>query len=290
MTAFQHSFATRKAISGSGLGFERNSNGIRTEDLIKSWPGFPKGDANHCTTFNTGGIATWSSPGIALNQEFPSSSTIITEFSNMPALPNFLNPKSSSEPHTVPPIPITTYYLTTSPPSPTSLRPISPPRPGPQAIPPSSLLFSLTHPSPSTSDTTLFFLTCLPDPIGFLHHSAHFIRPHLSRSSTQNPSSRQAQAEAWRHQMMELILEDEPGLAATSGGRIHVSLQWVGGVMREVQGGKRDMQSAVKEFKGVRELSPFLPSTLLSLSLGPGFVHRLAFSITCLYWLSSDGR
>jgi len=61
MTAFQHSFATRKAISGSGLGFERNSNGIRTEDLIKSWPGFPKGDANH--TFNTGGIATWSSPG-----------------------------------------------------------------------------------------------------------------------------------------------------------------------------------------------------------------------------------
>lgn len=49
MTAFQHSFATRKAISGSGLGFERNSNGIRTEDLIKSWPGFPKGDANHCT-------------------------------------------------------------------------------------------------------------------------------------------------------------------------------------------------------------------------------------------------
>ena len=59
----------------------------------------------------------------------------------------------------------------------------------------------------------------------------------------------------WRHQLIELELEDAPGLAATSGGKIRVSLHWVGALMREVQRDQRDMPSTVKEFKGVRQSS-----------------------------------
>lgn len=157
----------------------------------------------------------------------------------MPALP-----ASSSE--RVPPQPTTIYYLSNPSPSATSLLPI----PSPdhlQTIPSSTLLFSFTHPHLPTSESTRFFLTCLPDPIGFLYHSTSFIRAHLNFSSSiVSPSN-------WRHQLIELVLENEPGLAATSGGKIHVSLQWVTATMHEVRDGKRDMQEAVQEFKGVCE-------------------------------------
>lgn len=57
---------------------------------------------------------------------------------------------------------------------------------------------------------------------------------------------------------MELVLEDKDGLAATSGGRIGVSLKWVEKIMDEVRKGQKRVEMAVKEFKGVcRYITPF---------------------------------
>lgn len=50
---------------------------------------------------------------------------------------------------------------------------------------------------------------------------------------------------------MELVLEDKDGLAATSGGRIAVSLKWVRNIMDEVRKGQKRVELAIKEFKGV---------------------------------------
>ena len=97
-------------------------------------------------------------------------------------------------------------------------------------------------------------MTCLPDPIGFLYHSAIFIQSNLKPSST--PDHVPDSGSEWRHQLIQLVLEDEPGLAATSGGKIHVSLQWVESVMKDVHSSKRDTQAAIKEFKGVRQYKP----------------------------------
>ncbi len=106
--------------------------------------------------------------------------TITNVSTQMPTLPSFFKAKSH-------PPQVTTYYLSNRfPDEPTgqaALEPIAYPR----QIPTSSLLFSLTHPEPSQSPATAFFLDCLPDPIGFLHHSSSFIRSHLSLPAS-NPS------------------------------------------------------------------------------------------------------
>ncbi|WVW78132.1 hypothetical protein I302_100083 [Kwoniella bestiolae CBS 10118] len=153
----------------------------------------------------------------------------------MPLLPSFLRPKQPQ------PQPQTTYFLSSPPPN-FPLRPIPPPG-SPRVIPQSNLIFSLTHPPPHTSEPTLFFLQCVPDPIGFLYHSSSFIQQRLSLDNTHSIE--------WRHQLIQLELEEKDGLAATSGGRIGVSLRWVEGIMRSVRDGERDMKGATREFKGV---------------------------------------
>ncbi|WVQ77580.1 hypothetical protein IAR50_007268 [Cryptococcus sp. DSM 104548] len=139
----------------------------------------------------------------------------------------------------------TSYYISTSLPSPSiqSLGHQGPPPP--QQLPPSSLIFCLKHPHPSQSPSTAFFLQCLPDPIMFLHYAALFIRPRLALA--QGDSN----AGGWRHQLITLELEDKDGLAATSGGKIGVSLHWVERSRQEVMSGKKHVEQAVKEFKGV---------------------------------------
>lgn len=132
--------------------------------------------------------------------------------------------------------PIKKFYLST----PDSIQPTSP-HSFPHSIPETSLLLSLSHPDPSTSPTTAFFLSCLPDPILFLHYAAAFIYPRLTLGN----------GGGWRHQLVELVLEDKDGLAATSGGRIGVSLNWVGNIMDDVRKGQKRVEMAVKEFKGV---------------------------------------
>ncbi|WWC59752.1 uncharacterized protein I303_102314 [Kwoniella dejecticola CBS 10117] len=182
----------------------------------------------------------------------------------MPSIPSFSFLKPRSKPNS--PQPVTTYYLS-SPSSPVStsssaqhhyhshypLRPIPPPE-GPQAIPRHTLIFSFTHPHPSTSDATAFFLECIPDPIGFLYHSASFISRFLILNehpgNPRDPGKIEPDIE-WRHQLIALELEDKDGLAATSGGRIGVSLKWVEGVFKDVKNGVRSIESATKEFKGV---------------------------------------
>lgn len=176
--------------------------------------------------------------------------TITNVSTQMPTLPSFFKAKSH-------PPQVTTYYLSNRfPDEPTgqaALEPIAYPR----QIPTSSLLFSLTHPEPSQSPATAFFLDCLPDPIGFLHHSSSFIRSHLSLPAS-NPSTNlpsippdDRSQTPWRHQLIELVLEDSEGLAATSGGKIVVSLRWVDNVRQEVQDGRRELVSATNELKGV---------------------------------------
>ncbi|OCF44781.1 hypothetical protein I317_01270 [Kwoniella heveanensis CBS 569] len=173
----------------------------------------------------------------------------------MPILPNFLSRRakdpSSSSAHTVPPPPITIYYLSSPSPAPyyAPLRPVPPPS-SPRALPTPTLLFSLTHPHPSTSRATSFFLSCIPDPIGFLYHSSTFIAKHLSLSAG-GGNSGGVNAIEWRHQLIQLELENKEGLAATSGGKIGVSLKWVENVMTSVERGERSVDGAVKEFKGV---------------------------------------
>ncbi|WVF69508.1 hypothetical protein IAT40_004285 [Kwoniella sp. CBS 6097] len=168
----------------------------------------------------------------------------------MPILPNFLSRRardpSSSSAQTVPPSPITVYYLSSPAPY-VPLRPVPPPS-SPQALSSHTLLFSLTHPHPSTSRATSFFLSCIPDPIGFLYHSSTFIAKHLSLSIEHGGNGGGIE---WRHQLIQLELEDKEGLAATSGGKIGVSLKWVENVMTSVEKGERSVDGAVKEFKGV---------------------------------------
>ncbi|WRT64507.1 uncharacterized protein IL334_001439 [Kwoniella shivajii] len=156
----------------------------------------------------------------------------------MPNSPSFF----SRRPRAPPPPPVTTFYLSSPSPSTSSLRPIPPPS-SPSAIPSHTLIFSLTHPHPSSSQATSFFLDCIPDPIGFLYHSSSFISKRLSLSNSDQIE--------WRHQLIQLELEDKDGLAATSGGKIAVSLKWVERIMHEVQRGSKNVQSAIKEFKGV---------------------------------------
>ena len=202
------------------------------------------------------------STAISLGNALPTcrNNICLSEPNTMPAISDLLRSTSKPRSSPIPAQPITTYYLSSSPPSPVSLRPITPPN-RLHPIPPSTLLFSLTHPDLSLSEPTFFFLTCLPDPIGFLLHSALFIRSHLIPSSNPQLDSN------WRHQLIDLVLEDKPGLAATSGGRIHISLHWVGSILGEVKASKRDMQSAVKEFKGVcKSQFPFSRMTYCSLT------------------------
>ncbi|WVQ98335.1 hypothetical protein IAU59_005458 [Kwoniella sp. CBS 9459] len=170
----------------------------------------------------------------------------------MPILPNFLSRRArdpaTSSAHTVPPPPITIYYLSSPAPY-VPLRSVPPPS-SPQALPSHTLLFSLTHPQPSTSRATSFFLSCIPDPIGFLYHSSSFIISHLSLSAHEGGANDGGGIE-WRHQLLQLELEDKEGLAATSGGKIGVSLKWIEKVMLSVEKGERNVDGAVKEFKGV---------------------------------------
>jgi hypothetical protein len=181
----------------------------------------------------------------------------VANIHKMPSLSRWLNSlnvrehDSSIPTENVPAQTVTSYFLAPSvPPDPTSSSPILyavPPPNKSQKQPPGSLHFGLTHPSSASSsyETSTFFLSCVPDPIGYLAHSASFIRSHLGSGSS-GPSK-------WRHSDLHLILEDEDGLAYTSAGKIHISLRWVGDLERQVKDGARDMQSATKEIKGVCE-------------------------------------
>lgn len=177
----------------------------------------------------------------------------------MPSLTRWLNSLSLTEqdspynniPVTNAPSTVSTTYflapfLPVNPNTPAALlHPVPPPNRR-QAQPPGSLHFALSYPLPPVAEPAVgFFFSCLPDPIGFLAHSASFIRSHLTTPSA-GPSK-------WRFNQIHLSLEDEPGLAYTSGGKINVSLQWIGDVMRDVQDGGRPIESATKEFKGVCE-------------------------------------
>ncbi|WWC68215.1 uncharacterized protein I206_102138 [Kwoniella pini CBS 10737] len=159
----------------------------------------------------------------------------------MPSIPSFLKSKSK------PPQPITTYYLS-SPSSSSStydtlLRPIPPPN-SPQTIPRDTLIFSFTHPPLSNSQATSFFLECIPDPIGFLYHSSSFI----SKNLILNEKPEEIE---WRHQLITLELENKDGLAATSGGKISISLKWVEEILNQVKKGNKTYENSIKEFKGV---------------------------------------
>ncbi|ORY30248.1 peptidase of plants and bacteria-domain-containing protein [Naematelia encephala] len=162
-----------------------------------------------------------------------------------PAPPSQSNPPSSESSRPSSSDPITTYFLGTSSSSssPTYAQPPLAPIPSTNIAPiaPSSLIFSLTHPPPATSEQTSFFFTALPDPIGFLYHSAQLIRDHL----VIDPQAR------WRHQLIELKLVDEDGLAWTSDGRMSVSLRWMSNILDETKDGRKDMRAAAKEIKGV---------------------------------------
>jgi hypothetical protein len=151
--------------------------------------------------------------------------------------------------HQAPPDPSTVTYHYLSTPLPLSqspypvLRDTPPISQSPISIPPSTLLFTFTHPLPDHSPPTQFFLHCLPDAIGFLHHCVVQIISYLSPSFPNAPR--------YRHQSITLILDpDYDGLAATSGGQLRVSLQWIKNTQDSVRQG-REIEDATKEFKGV---------------------------------------
>jgi hypothetical protein len=157
------------------------------------------------------------------------------------------HPFYASDPAPSDPRTITTHYLSTPLPPHDSpypaLRDTPSPSSAPMAIPPNTLLFTFTHPTLDSSPATQFFLHCLPDPIGFLHHCVVQITSYLSPSF---PHPRE-----YRHQSLTLILDPNyDGLAATSGGQLRVSLQWVQNVKSSVEQG-REIEDATKEFKGV---------------------------------------
>lgn len=145
------------------------------------------------------------------------------------------------------PTAITSHFLSTPLPPTNSpypaTRPIPSPSSAPISIPPDTLLFTLTHPHPHTNEATGFFLHCLPDPVGFLHHCVVQIISYLSPTFPASPK--------YRNQSITLVLDPNyDGLAATSGGLIRVSLQWVANVQQSVRDG-REIEDATKEFKGV---------------------------------------
>lgn len=137
-----------------------------------------------------------------------------------------------------------------TPPASAPLQPLQPIDNGNVIPPQGSLVISLSHPDPSKSPATEFFLHCVPDPCTTAYYSALLIHRHLTASTDGRNDPR------WRHHTILLKLEDKEGLAATSGGTIGISLKWVGDVMRDVQAGKRAMDSAAQEFKGVSESQP----------------------------------
>jgi hypothetical protein len=145
---------------------------------------------------------------------------------------------------------ITKYYLPPSTSSPsyptTSLQPISTP-PHLPPLPSSTLILSLSHPPPSTSKATQYFLDCIPDPPAYLLHASTLIQKFLT------PQQAEQRETKWRHQLIELKLVDEEGLAWTSEGRVHVSLKWVDRIRIEEENGGKKRDEAVKEFKGVCE-------------------------------------
>lgn len=129
-------------------------------------------------------------------------------------------------------------------------------------IPPGAVLYALTAPDPSTDARTSFLLDCLPDPLGWLAHCALFIRNRLSPPNHNSGQYAKSQSihEEWRHSQIHLIFEHGPGLAATSGGTIKVSMQWVGSLMAHVRDGGRSRASATREIKGVCKFSLVEPN------------------------------
>lgn len=121
-------------------------------------------------------------------------------------------------------------------------------------IPPTALLYSLSHPDPTTCERTRFFFECLPDPVGTAYHAMWFARNFLTLPQQQDMAT-------WRHRTIDVLLEDKPGLAWTSGGRITISLQWCNNLLNDCRSGKRTMQDCTFEFKGVSEYQ--LETTLL---------------------------
>jgi hypothetical protein len=113
----------------------------------------------------------------------------------------------------------------------------------PSDIPPGGVLYALTAPDPASDARTSFLLDCLPDPLGWLAHCALFIRARLDEGERCE----------WRYNQIELVFENGPGLAATSGGLIKVSMQWIGSLMAHVRDGGRSRASATREIKGVCE-------------------------------------
>ncbi|KAL7422042.1 hypothetical protein Q5752_003815 [Cryptotrichosporon argae] len=173
----------------------------------------------------------------------------------------------------LPPPPTTTYYLA-SPPTPSHAL-LQPLHATPRQLPPGSLLLALIHPDLAGASPAVkaarFFLEALPDPVGFAYHAANYAASHLVLGESGVPhvgghggggdESEQGEggqgeqsgyaARRWRHQMVQIELEDKPGLAATAAGHIGISLHWVADIMRQVRTGERDMASATREFKGV---------------------------------------
>jgi len=176
----------------------------------------------------------------------PSLSRLFQRLTTFPDTSDQQQPLSYPS-HQAPPSQDLTFYYLSTPLPPTSNHPAIRDTPSPAqhpiAIPPSTLLYTFTHPHPDHSTSTQFFLHCLPDPIGFLHHCVVQIISYLSPHFPQAPS--------YRHQSLTLILDPHyDGLAATSGGQLRVSLQWVDNVKKSVEQG-REIEDATKEFKGV---------------------------------------
>ena len=165
----------------------------------------------------------------------------------MPLIPEKLRKKLFQFSSQAPPPAATNTVSFLTPPSPNPLQPLQPISSSSSAPPPGSLVLSLTHPDPSQSPATAFFLACVPDPCTFAYYSALVIHRHLT------PAVGSSNTVRWRHPNIQLELEDKDGLAATSNGRIAISLHWVGSVMQDVQAGKRKIESAAQEFKGVGE-------------------------------------
>lgn len=138
-----------------------------------------------------------------------------------------------------------TVYISNSP----SFSPLPSPRPTLEPLSETSLVFVFTRPSPSRSPATAFLLKCIPDPIAFCHQAARLIQSRLSPGTT------------WRHQILELELSEEDGLAWTSGGHVRLSLRFVEHVAKEVEEGGRTMEAAIHEFKGISKARSDLHDT-----------------------------
>ena len=171
----------------------------------------------------------------------------------MPTLPSFLKPKPP------PPPPLTTYYLPTSSSNSPALAPLPNPPPIRQ-IPLETLILGLTHPEPTRSPATAFFLTCIPDPPGLMWHMSKVIRGILDPSQSfprpgvrgfPDDPSPPAAPRPWRFQLLHLRLSPEPGLAYTSSGTLTLSLQWLDTLRTQVLDSKMRDVDATREIKGV---------------------------------------